>query len=61
MQAMLDTVAGRGRSFGAAGSLRSFLDAQGTRLEEDTVAFLLGRAVQFGAPAETLAGTAATS
>lgn len=51
-QAMLDSVAGRNRPHGNYGTLSSFL--QNVGLDEDAGAYLLGRAVQFGAPASAL-------
>lgn len=62
-QGILDTVAGRGRAFGTSGSLALLFSALGNRLDEDTAAYLLGRAMQFGAPASDIyaAGTAVTA
>lgn len=54
-QAMLDAVAASGRALGAHGSLRELFTALGTSLDEDAAAFLMGRALQFGAPGTTVA------
>lgn len=54
-QAMLDAVASAARALGAHGSLRELFATLGTSLDEDTGAFLMGRALQFGAPGSTVA------
>lgn len=56
-QGLLDSVSGRRQAHGYQGNLRSLL--QTAHVDEDTEAYFLGRAMQFGAPAEALGlGTA---
>lgn len=50
---MLDTVAETGGTFNAQSGLRSLM--RKAQVQDDAAAFLLGRAVQFGAPAELVA------
>lgn len=54
-QAMLDAVANTGRALGEHTNLRALFNALGASLDEDAAAFLMGRALQFGAPGTTVA------
>lgn len=55
-QGLLDSVSGRNTHLPSSGNLQSLFRA--ATLDEDTSAYFLGRAMQFGAPASTLGLTA---
>lgn len=56
-QAMMDAANARTTALRTAGGIRPLMANLG--LDEDAAAYLLGRAVQFGAPTQALMGTAA--
>lgn len=54
LRGMLDTVAETGNEFGTAGGIKSLVN-DFAKVDDDTAAFLLGRAIQFDAPVERVA------